>query len=355
MWVFAGHSVNLAAAKLPIVDQPSMAVDVFILLSGFVMVYTARESGMARAGLTAAGYRAFLLRRFWRLSPAFFVIFALALGLAEWTGQLREHLTALGSPAPRGERYTDQGPINIALHLSYLFGLLPEYASRSTIPDWSISLEMQFYVVFPLILTFTTRYRALGFVAVLAGAGLLMLTFPAYFEAFSRPSPLPMKINLFLAGMLLADLVAGEDRPAMKIALAMLLALIPSDGDLLTPRNLVRPFLVLPLALIILCEVRKFSGGPLRLLRWRPVNYLGEISYSVYLLHLVLLVPAASLIARDTGLQGLALAGVSFAVTLPFVFAGSSLLYHFVERPGIKLGKRLFARPARPTPALETT
>lgn len=350
MWVFAGHSVNLAAAKLPIVDQPSMAVDVFILLSGFVMVYTARGSGMERAGLTGPGYRSFLLRRFFRLSPAFFVIFALALALAPWTGELREHLTALGSPAPREGRYADQGPLNIALHLSYLFGLLPEYASRSTIPDWSISLEMQFYAVFPLILALTTRHRAAGFLAILALAAALMLAFPAYFEAFSRPSPLPMKINLFLAGMLLADLVTHDDRPALKIALAMLLALVPSDGEFLAPRNLVRPFLVLPLALIILCEARRISGGPLRLLRWRPVNYLGEISYSVYLLHLALLVPIEAIIARETGLAGLTLAAISFAASAPIVLAGSSLLYHFVEKPGIRLGKRMFPGPATPRP-----
>lgn len=349
-WVFAGHSLNLAAAKLPLADQPSMAVDIFIVLSGFVMVYSMRARGEAASNLSRATYTSFLLRRFWRLSPAFFVIFAIAMGLAEWTGHLRESLTALGSPAPQGNRYTDQSATNIALHLTYMFGLFPSYSSRSPIPDWSISLEMQFYMVFPLIFAVTERYRWRGVLVILALSLLLLLAAPAYFDAFSKPSALPLKINLFLAGMVLARLALPETFARSRgiavlvIGAAMLMALVPTDGSLLAPRNIVRPGLVLALALIILCEVREVQSWLARLLRWRGLRYIGDLSYSLYLVHLVILVPLEAMLARTTGMTGLTLAGISLLAATPAVLAASSLLYHFVEKPGVRLGHWIEAR-----------
>jgi peptidoglycan/LPS O-acetylase OafA/YrhL len=41
---------------------------------------------------------------------------------------------------------------NILTHITFLFGLFPQYASNDVLPDWSLSLEMQFYVAIPLIL-----------------------------------------------------------------------------------------------------------------------------------------------------------------------------------------------------------
>jgi peptidoglycan/LPS O-acetylase OafA/YrhL len=330
-----------------------MAVDIFIVLSGFVMVYTSRARGDAGPASSSKAYWDFMRRRFWRLSPAFFVVFAVALGLAEWTGHLRESLTALGSPAPQGERYTDHSPSNVLLHLSYLFGLFPSFSSRSPIPDWSISLEMQFYVVFPLIFAVIERHRWKGVTVVLALGVLLLLALPGYFDAFSKPSALPMKINLFLAGMVLASLTrsppAGEAgrQSALVIGAAVLLALVPSDGSILAPRNIVRPGLVLALALLILCEVGRARTWPLPLLRSRGIQYIGDISYSLYLVHLVILVPVEAILARITGLSGLLLAGLSLTVAMPFVLAVSSVLYHFVEKPGIAAGKWIGRRRER--------
>lgn len=356
LWVFAGHSVNLASFKLPIIDQPSMAVDIFILLSGFVMVYTARAGDQALARPTTATYADFLARRFWRLSPAFFVVFAIAMGLAEWTGELRSHLSALGSPAPKAERYTDTSLANVLLHLSYVFGLLPAYSSRSPLPDWSISLEMQFYVVFPMLFWICARRGWIGFALIVAFTAALLVAFPGYFDAFSKPSALPMKINLFLAGMLLADLVTQGNRPIPTILIVMLLAAMPSDGDLLAPRNLVRPALALLLAVVILWERAGSNLAPARILRWAPFQFAGTISYSVYLFHLVVLVPIEAILARDTGLRGPALAAASFAASLPIVIGGSALLYRFVERPGIHLGRRFGmgrVRQDRSSPAVD--
>ena len=109
-----------------------------------------------------ATWRAFWLRRFFRIAPAYYLLLIVALLIGPWLGECR---TLIAGPFPGTttpiERYTDASFANIAAHVSFVFGALPAYAFRTPLPDWSIGLEMQFYAVFPfLMLLIGVRGRA---------------------------------------------------------------------------------------------------------------------------------------------------------------------------------------------------
>jgi peptidoglycan/LPS O-acetylase OafA/YrhL len=96
------------------------------------------------------------------------------------------------------------------------------------------------------------------------------------------------------------------------------------------------------------------------LLDRRPFRLLGELSYSVYLLHQIALFAITSLLfltlmgrGVSPGTAGLISAGLAWAVT----FGGAVLFRRYVDLPSIAFGKRVFDRvfrPAAPVAAVES-
>jgi peptidoglycan/LPS O-acetylase OafA/YrhL len=81
--------------------------------------------------------------------------------------------------------------------------------------------------------------------------------------------------------------------------------------------------------------------------RNRAFAWLGRISYSIYLFHLIVMVPLASWVALEanTALRGWPPV-VYLIPTLLITIAVSAAVFYAVELPGIKLGKRLAGRSA---------
>src|SRR4029077_6721724 len=86
------------------------------------------------------------------------------------------------------------------------------------------------------------------------------------------------------------------------------------------------------------------------LLNQPSLLFLGKISYSTYLIHYPILWLGKALVACVAlHASPFAVALALFALTTPTTLCASALLYHFVEKPGIDLGRRLFKNPtARP-------
>ena len=76
-----------------------------------------------------------------------------------------------------------------------------------------------------------------------------------------------------------------------------------------------------------------------------PLRQLGDVSYGVYLIHLLVLVPAVTLVSlKFPGLSPLPRAGLAFAGAAAVVYPLGWLIYRFAENPGISLGRRAVAR-----------
>src|SRR5207248_4670294 len=148
--------------------DPKIAVDVFIIVSGFLMVYhwNTREYG---SGVNAATVSRFLIKRFFRIAPLYYLAIAFAYLWAF------PYTRGLGILANQSEKLPIRYdgllaahsfyPANLWAHLVFLFGATTKYFWM--IPDWSISLEMQFYVAFPFLLL---AFRRIGYAWVAAAA-----------------------------------------------------------------------------------------------------------------------------------------------------------------------------------------
>ncbi|WP_417070263.1 acyltransferase family protein [Niveibacterium terrae] len=200
---------------------------------------------------------------------------------------------------------------------------------------WSLRYEWMFYLALPVLALLTGAWRALG--AAVFGGGVLALLLwagnPATFADWSR-------LLCFVGGIIAAWWVR---RPALRALargpVAAVFALLALGGEIAFFDS---PFATVPLLGLSVFFVVVASGNELfGLLRLRAAVWLGEISYSVYLLHGLLLwlvfrhprmAPIwqqVSLLTYCSTVLGLAMLLVAFA----------SMTCIRIEWPGIRLGR----------------
>jgi peptidoglycan/LPS O-acetylase OafA/YrhL len=364
LWVFVGHALNMSGAWIPILGRPLLAVDLFMMLSGALMVYQTNLRDPREPLARPDTWLRFWLRRFFRIAPVFYLAFVAAMLMGPWLYDLRE---AAGiERSIDWARYHDHGPTNVLLHLSFIFGVVPGYADRSPLPDWSIGLEMQFYLVFPFVLLLLRRVGfAAGSLILLALVGLLWLTAGDWLSAFSpsRPAALPLRLNIFLAGMLVmrARDLTGRPRAGLVLA-AIVLGLVPLGPFSHWSELVIRGLSVAALAVAMIPgllpagPLEALAGAGRAVLSWTPLRRLGDVSYGVYLIHLLALVPAVALVSRHLpDAAPLARAGIAFIGAAAVVYPAGWLIYRFIENPGISLGRRVVGRLGSRSPSRSPT
>ncbi len=359
LWVLVGHAMLLTGWHLPLIGDPDLGVDLFIMLSGFLMVfhYQLRENKEPWTEVTT--WSSFWTRRFFRIAPLYYVMLAVAVALGPIVFQSRmtvDHFLGVTPQLP--ERYRDASLKNIMLHLSFLFGLSPAHAFRTPLPDWSISLEMQFYAAFPFLMLISRRLGwlkgTIGF--VLAGVAVASAIRAAGIN-FPMPAFLPLKLHVFAAGMLLAGaLNASRGRALAHFALALAFVVIPIGGGMTMMREIVRLLLVIAFfALIFHAHLpRPFASVMNRLSDFmgnRFCHELGELSFGVYLIHLLIMQPAIAYLIHAYGheISDFRRFLLSVAITIPITYALSAIGHKFIEMQGQKIGRVLTKRR---TPAL---
>jgi peptidoglycan/LPS O-acetylase OafA/YrhL len=242
---------------------------------------------------------------------------------------------------------------NIFMHVSYLFGLVPSYAFRTALPDWSIGLEMQFYLAFPFIMLALHRFGPLraGVVLVLACLGLRW-AFSGLFRSFPMPAFLPLKLYVFMIGIWMAMALASR-RPG-KYLLASVGASVLYVALDRSMEAVARILVVLGLFYMILPAASPVRDHIARAFSNRVARFMGDTSYGLYLLHLLLLIPLAGWLATIPQFVQLHLS-VRFALCAVLIsipaYGGAWLLYKWIEMPGIAFGKRLVGRQVKLTPA----
>ena len=119
LWVFTLHASNLTGADLPGFKAGGLGVDLFILLSGFLMVHQHEQRPIP--------IHQFYLRRFFRIAPLYYILLAVSLAAGDFLQSARATI-----PYPEAltdaARYTDHSAANVLTHVSFAFGLLPQSA-----------------------------------------------------------------------------------------------------------------------------------------------------------------------------------------------------------------------------------
>ncbi|MBW4021830.1 MAG: acyltransferase [Proteobacteria bacterium] len=302
-----------------------VAVDIFFVLSGFVIAAVHRD-------LTRAGLADFFLRRVFRLYPLHLFVLAVILALWLWSE------ARYGAHDPT-ERLRDL-PIVVLLLQPYLIHGL----TWNTV-SWSIGVEILCYALFPLAIIGVRRLEPVGCALILlmiaaverhvhselvwgwpaiarglAGFGLGMVV-----QQMTVLSPVPRRSTATLleigalAGMLLA--VATDDLRVIPLGAAVLI------WGLSTERGIV---------------ARALSAG------W--CVWLGRVSFSVYLIHPTLIDLAFVLLPpARLGLGHAADGMVWAALMVLLLLALATITWATVEEPARRLGVRLAERPGEVT------
>ena len=332
-----------------------LGVDLFFVLSGFLITTLLLEEwvGTGRVNLVA-----FWGRRARRLLPALFlVVLALALYLvcnALFGGPGANGLIDLSGL--RGDALATLLYVNnwhlIFAHQSYF----AQFSTPSPLQHtWSLAIEEQFYLVWPLVLLVLLKcgrrgWRGVGVtVTVALGVGSSVLM-----AALFHPGVDPSRIyygtdtRLFdlMAGATVAFLAAARRQPsaparwtlhwvgpAAAVVLGVFWVRAGTPGGLPTDFMFEGGFLLCAaLAALVVADVRLVAPGWFaRGLAWGPLHFVGTISYGIYLWHWPVIV---YLNGARTGLSTWPLNLLRIAVTL----AVSTASYYLVERP-IRLAK----------------
>jgi peptidoglycan/LPS O-acetylase OafA/YrhL len=306
------------------VDIGRMGVVAFFAISGFVIYPTIR-------GTPWAGTRTFLIRRFFRIYPAYWVSLVIGyLALWVWFGK---SLT----------------PLQLAANVSMLSSV---FAAPYVMGQyWTLEVELVFYALI-VALFLAGAVRSSIVLAAMVVACIALQTSMALKWISVDVEPQWGVIGLNLATMFWGALFrqwhdftrradalrTGTRNPALLLTAMTLAIVVPLLVVALRNRH---PE-ALPAILGHLLGVGAFATTVL-LVRGVPraLAWLGAISYSLYLLHPIAMYPIWEIARRPGG----ALAGLGIAPLLGLTFALSIVLaaasYYGVERPAIAAGRRL--------------
>ncbi|HKQ83925.1 MAG TPA: acyltransferase [Steroidobacteraceae bacterium] len=335
LWVVVGHWAGAAFNDVSL--APSYAVDVFIILSGFVIAFLRRTS--------AELYSSYLLRRFLRLFPVYLAVLcvsALLLDVARDTFMQTQHGFMSGRRIAIIDNTQAAFWPHLLAHLTLLHGLVPDRLLLDTAfafvgQAWSISVEWQFYLVAPLLITWlfsAQRFRSQLGLAVLTVCCIVL-------ARYLGSGFVGHYLHLFTIGIgsfALYEWCSRSQWPLHLVrgALAVLLPLLTLASTALVP--LVIWVFALHVVIAARADTASVEARAATVATSAPLRYLGRISYCVYLSHMVVLMLGMRALA-ELHLGATAYALCLLAITIGGTLLVSSALHHSIEQPAIDLGR----------------
>jgi peptidoglycan/LPS O-acetylase OafA/YrhL len=324
-----------------ICSRMEMGVPIFFVLSGFLL-FGPWVKSMVTGG-PPPSVRRYAWHRVRRIMPAYIVTVLLAYLVYHFR-------TARPNPG-----HTWMGLFrNLTLTQIYTPNYLGSYLHQGLTQMWSLAVEVAFYVVLPLLaylllsVVCQRRWQPLLLLAALGGLGLLtpawlVLVHTTHWLPSSARLWLPTYLAWFVAGMMLAVLQAMGARcyafAAIPLAtVCYFIASTPIAGaPTTTPSGLSEAlFKAVFYAVVAALAVAPLGLGDrgwyARLLASRPMVWLGEISYEVFLIHLVTMEIAMVEVLRYRIYTGsmLNLFVVTLVITIPLAW----LLHRFTRVRG---------------------
>ena len=316
--------VLLFHAGLPWTPGGFVGVDVFFVISGFLITGKLWRESQQPGGLNITRFYAWRIRR---LLPAALVTIA----VTALVGLL------VAAPLDRSELAADGAASALSLANMRFIGSVDYFAANSSpspfLHFWSLSVEEQFYLVLPALMVLLTWRGATArrlilalLIAVAASFALsLWLTDTSPARAFYL---LPTRVwQLGVGGLLALVGVMGTSRSAGAVAWAGLAAVAVAGVALTSEMPYPGLAALLPTAgAVALLYGGAAAGGPARLLTAAPLRFLGKISYSLYLWHWPLLVLPIMFLERS-------LTGVEVVTSTAMAIGISWLSWRFIEQP----------------------
>ncbi len=318
-----------------------IGVPIFCVISGFVLTIPFARNRLR--GVPPPSRKMYLLRRLIRMEPPYILnlLFLFLVIVFPWhQPHPVEYLLV------RSRVFLP----HLVASLLYLHAAIYRQASWVNGVAWTLEIEVQFYLLLPFLaelfrIRHTRLRRAILILLVLASTLVSLYLVQPSGSAWLKLS-LPVQLQFFIAGVLLADLYLDPPRllrfgPLAGDAMALFSATALVYALCKERLAWIQPFLIVALCLAILR-----GAWASRLFRWPPLTIPGAMCYTIYLYHsfvvqrllpvTVAMVPGGHGLLFDSALQ--------FVLMLPPVLVVSAVLYLVAERPFMILSHEVARR-----------
>lgn len=295
-----------------VVEYGKFGVEVFFVISGFVIPFA-----MQRAGYTWARLGNFMARRFVRIAPPAYIASMAMIAF---------HSIALivnGRPI-QGSDYPGLNTVSILANLTFSVAYFDTLWFNFVY--WSLTAEFEFYLALALLFPFIAQGSRAWQVATTMTV-LLLCSFvpgPLFFEY----------VEYFVLGILVFLWCETTTNKLLIVILAIAACAIGIAGGDATP--------------IAISVVAALIIGSRTSFRTSPTDFLGEISYSLYITHVPVAYFAETAIKNATDLHTtLGGKAILFSLYLSLALLVAYVFQILVERPFLRLSKRIVARSVR--------
>jgi peptidoglycan/LPS O-acetylase OafA/YrhL len=331
------------------IDLTLAGIPLFFILSAFTL-YLSLDS---RAG-EKRKFSKFYLRRFFRIAPLFYLLLIIVV--------LDSLIIQKAVPSWQ----------DILVNFTFTFNLVPQYSMSLFSDGWTVGVEMLFYIVLPLVFIRVNNIRRsialfIGIywlskeirwlLGTIIGENIMMSTNYDFYNFSHWAYIFSIGVICYLIYKLYLPKIRREYRApaAFSMLLSSLIILFVFINNLplaLALSDLYEPLSILTglqamssVAFVLL--ILSLSLNPNRLIVNRFTRFFGTISYSLYLIHPFIVEPLKPIYVYIYGhtiySTDLSLF-LCILLTLLIVTPVSLLIYHLIERPGIRMGKKVIAK-----------
>lgn len=316
-----------------IVSEGARGVQLFYLASAFTLFLSFKN----RYNKDLFPVKSFFIRRFFRIAPMYYIgiiyyLFQDGFGSRYWLGD-ETHISVL----------------NILSNFTFLHGFNPYWITSIVPGGWSIGIEMTFYAIFPFLFFKIKHINQAFWFFILTLVGNFIISFFLSKHQIIGSERLwseylflyfPNQLPIFALGIIMYFVIIENQsikdisgRALLIFSILLLLQLASGNQFILQNHMLFGlAFLILSLSL---------SQYKFRLLVNPLINYIGKISFSMYLVHFAILYWLLSFNYINYFNNSVLNYGTRFIVVTFLTILVSSVLYHFIEVPFQDLGKKI--------------
>jgi peptidoglycan/LPS O-acetylase OafA/YrhL len=314
--------------------QGWLGVDVFFLISGFLITTLLFREENAKKKIDLF---AFYVRRFFRIVPLYVFVLSIYIVRAASNPQrwalMRHWLVYYLTMS------MDILSAHIDVYNDYVGAKKPPFGAT-----WSLGVEEKFYIIWPLLffVLLPKKYRMLSIPVLIAVSAL----FP--FRLFRSYVGL-------LIGCLLAIIIASTRGERLKKILARIpataIVALMLFGFYLVNLKIEFVFLFSVIGSVLVAHLVLADSWLVNLLSTKPFVWVGQRSYSMYLVHMMLIDTVEYFIPHKTVLGSILVTTCAIASTA----LTAALLFRFVEEPARQFGKRILAKSRHTSSSVNPT
>ena len=346
-WVVFSHCMIWGGWYGIDIPDPKMAVDLFMIISGYLMINQVTSRNNKEPMNRISSWLKFFIRRFFRIAPAYYFSLFLAVIFSSYFLGGYEELQKLNYDSWKNTfiylpSRIDYDIKNILLHITFLFGLDPQYSYSTFLPDWSLSLEMQFYFIFPTIFLLISNFKLKKTLIILTIISYFSTTIINKFLFFYEPSFLLLKLQYFLVGIILYHLLYNDLNWKDRIILVLLSYIFLGIEDMFSSNTLFYIFIFM----LMLSSLELNHKLP-NFFYNKVIKFMSDTSFSLYLFHGFFISMSGFIISNNNFLNHSSLfihTIFMFCFVIPLSYVFGYFIFKNIEIRGITYSKYFINR-----------